>query len=136
MLVYFIKQKHKNYNKRRDQIRRGETIAHKPTHDSIIYRQIFKIWPKFRSIFGVTAHCKLKWFSYWNQCIINQYTHSNLVTWEKLSNNELRDNELGNFAILNVKNTKSRCDKKIATSCQLSPNWTPAVNRQPGFRRG
>ena len=38
---------------------------------------------------------------------------------------------------MNVKNIKSRCNPKLATSCQLSPNYLqPAVNRQPGFRRG
>ena len=60
MLVYFIQQKHGNYKKQRDQTRQDETITHKPTHDFIIYQQIFKKNdPNLEALWGVGAHGKL-----------------------------------------------------------------------------
>ena len=49
-----------NYKKRRDQTRQDETITHKPTHDFIIYQQIFKKNdPNLEALWGVGAHGKL-----------------------------------------------------------------------------
>ena len=70
-----------------------------------------------------------------NECILWEMSPSNIVTYGKIPNFEMSYNVLGKFQISNLKNIGSRAKQKLATSRQLHPNWTPAVNRQPGFRR-
>ena len=95
----------------------------------------FQKFSYFSSIQRVSGHgvCIPKFIV--NECILWEMTHSNIVTYGKIPNFEMSYNEYRKFQILNLKNTESRPKQKLATSRTLHPNWTPAVNRQPGFRR-
>ena len=96
---------------------------------------IFKNSHIFHEIWRVSAHsvCIAKFIV--NECILSEINQSNIVTYGKIPNFETSYNEYMKFQMSNLKNIESRCEQKLATSRTLHPNLTPAVNRQPGFRR-